>query len=405
MTVHLMKNKHRVYLLLCNYAIIFVGSGLFPILLFYASQFGATPTVVGIYYAFVQVASLAGTMSTSWLAARLTPRALFVANGAAGIAALVLLGQATALCQVVILTAIVWFCGFVGITLVTVFTGQAANGKNRGRSFSQMFLAYPLGTVLGVTTVSQLVAWLGYPAMFAALGALWTLVPVLGILGVGDRMVTPRVPSPAASVGARPSFGQNFYLLLVAALLSALAMNVGRLGGPLSMQALDYSPSAVASAATVSGLVAIPVVLAIGALSDRFGYRSVMMLTCIAAAGGLLILSTATDLWHFWLATTLIFVAWCACRSVSSACATEVLAPETLSRGLPRLSAVDTATRILGFAVTGHLLDTLGIASLYVVVALLGMLAVPALGRIRGQCDLPPRVVPRTVGSSPLEVS
>lgn len=386
-----MKDKRYVYLLLCNYAIIFVGSGLFPILPFYAAEFGATPTVVGIYHAFVQVASLAGTIATSWLAARSSPRGLFVVNGALGTGALVLLGQATALWQVVLLTAVVWFCGYVGITLVTVFTGHAANGNSRGISFSMTFLAYPLGTAFGVATVSQLAARFGYPAMFAALGAVWVLVPALGFLGVNDHPAALGVRSAPASERSRPSLGQNFSLLLVAALLSALAMSVGRLGGPLSMKALDFSPSAVASAVTVSGLVALPVVLAIGALADRFGYRRFLLLSYLLATAGVLTLSVATALWHFWLATTLTFVAWCASRSISSACATEVLAPDMLSRGLPRLGAMDTAARILGFAVTGYLMDTWGAASLYLVATATGALAVPVLGLIRAQYDLSPR--------------
>ncbi len=52
-----MRNRQLALLFIGSYVPPFVGMGLFPILPLYAAQFGATHTMVGIYYAIVYLAS------------------------------------------------------------------------------------------------------------------------------------------------------------------------------------------------------------------------------------------------------------------------------------------------------------------------------------------------------------
>ena len=73
-----------LYLFASSFIILFVGMGLFPVLPVYAAEFGATRTVIGLYYALMYAANAAGAMLTNRLAARLTHKGLFVAVGALG---------------------------------------------------------------------------------------------------------------------------------------------------------------------------------------------------------------------------------------------------------------------------------------------------------------------------------
>ena len=116
----LMKNKRLVYVFLSNFAILFVGMGVFPLLPLYAAEFGAGPAEIGIYMAVTYISISVGTMLTSWLSERLSRRKTYLAAGVMGIPALVLLGQASSLWQVVILTSVVWFSGGIGLALANV---------------------------------------------------------------------------------------------------------------------------------------------------------------------------------------------------------------------------------------------------------------------------------------------
>ncbi|HEX6386941.1 MAG TPA: MFS transporter [Anaerolineae bacterium] len=378
---HLIANKLLLTLFFSSALVPFVGMGLLPILPLYAAQFGASPTAVGVYYALMYLASLIGVLTTDWLARQLTYKGAFIIAGTLGIPLLGLMGQVTTFWQLVLLTAALWFFGTVVMTLVSVLTGLLANGSSRGQWFSLMVLVYPLGALLGGTAVGQLIARHGYPVMFAALGATWIILPAVGLFGLKGKQVS-RPATPKRKDTATGS-GQTFYLLLLTSLLSGAAVNVGRLGMPLSMQILDFSPSAVASTATASGLVTIPVVLLIGALSDRLGRKRFLMLAYALASAGIVLLAIASELWHFWLAATLLLVSSSVKGAIASAFAADILTPEALTHSLPRLNAMDSVASIVIFAGTGYIVDTLGALALYGLAAVLAAGAVLQLRQLR----------------------
>ncbi len=359
-------NTQLLYLFVSSFIILFVGMGLFPVLPVYATEFGASRTVIGIYYALMYAANAAGAMLTNRLAVRLTHKGLFVAVGVLGMPALMLLGQASALWQVVALTTIVWFCGGVGLALVNVFTAQQSGNKSRGKSFSLMFLAFPLGAVFGGTLVGQLVHSAGYHAMFVVLGAVWAILPAIGIfkLKISSDINHARTAT-AQRTTAR--LGANFYRVLAMTLLASIAINTGRLGTALSMQAQDFSASAISSTGTVSGLITIPIVLLIGALSDRLGRKTFLMLGYMLAGGGALLLAFATDLWMFWIAATLVLVALCTNGALASALVTDTLSPQARQRGLPWINAMNPVAGVLSFTSIGFLMDTFGQLPVYLV--------------------------------------
>lgn len=376
-----MRRRPLLFLLLCNSIPLFVGMGLFPLLPLYAAQFGASHTIIGVYYAVTYASSVAGIAVTSWLGERLPRHVVFVIGGALGVPALALLGHATALWQVVLLTGMIWFSGAITIALVNVFTGLIAESGQRGVSFSLMVVAYPLGAIMGSSAVSQLVTWYGYAPMFTVLAAVWTILPLLGALGLGGIQDT-RTACAEAVARTAPPLGPSFRFLLAASLLAAIAINVGRLGISLSMESMAFSASAIGSTGLVSGLIAAPLTLFIGWVSDRVGHQRLLMLGYALAIGGAVVLLDASQLWHFWVAATLLFLAWCVNSSVSTALAANTLAPEALGRGLPRLNAMDSFGSIVGFASAGYILDTFGATTLYCLAAVLVALAAPVLSLV-----------------------
>jgi MFS family permease len=371
-----MKNKQLSILFITNFAVFFIGMGLLPLLPLYAAQFGVTPTGSGLYLASTYTAIALGAVLTGWLSDKLPLRRLSISAGLAGLPALVLLGQAAALWQVVVLTAVVWFCGGIGLAIVSILISLYADGSTRGRSFGLMFLARPLAGVIGGMTCGQLVAWQGYPFMFAALGLVWASWPVAALLGMEEQRPRADSPAPVAAAGESSTrIGGRFHLVLLAALLSSTTVYVGRLMTSLSMQAFQFSPGAVASTAVVGGLVTLPITPLIGILSDRLGRRRLLVVSYALAAGGVVLLSIASQLWHFWLETALLFVAMAANGSVATALATDVLPRDVLRRGMSWLNSMTWVAGIIGFAGTGYLTDTLGAAATCLIAALLAITA------------------------------
>lgn len=78
-----------------------------------------------------------------------------------------------------------------------------------------------------------------------------------------------------------------------------------------------------------------------------------------------------------------MMVAFCTNFSAASAFATEILDPRVLSRGLPRLNAMDSVASILSFAGTGYMMDTLGATPLYLMAAVMAVIAALGLSQLQ----------------------
>lgn len=385
----IMNNKRLVYVFLCNFAILFVGMGVFPLLPLYAAEFGAGSAAIGIYMAITYISISIGTMLTSWLSERWSRRKTYVTAGVIGVPALILLGQATTLWQVVILTSVIWFAGGIGLALANVYTGLYASKESRGRAFSLVSLASPVGAVIGGMLIGRIVEWQGYPLMFAMLAVVWTLWPVVAFLKLKDDPAAVSVKKTSRAAVQTDGTGNVFTMILLGVLFSALTISVARLGLSLTMKAQHFTPSQISSATAIGGLVTIPVSLGIGTLSDRLGRKRFLMLSYLVAAIGALTLGFSSQLWHFWLASSLLLAARSSNGSIASALATDLLAPETLGRSLPWVHTMNWIASVIGFAGAGYGIEALGAFGLLLAATTASIVAAGMLGFLPARIGIP----------------
>ena len=376
-----MKNKQIYFLFSANFAIYFIGTGLFPLLPIYATTFGASKSIIGIYMAITYISLTSGTLFSRLAAGALGPKRVFVGAGVLGVLGVILLGQAAALWQAIILSAVVWFTGGLGLALIAVFIGQSVQKTKRGKSFGIIFLSFPLASLLSGLTVGPIFEWHGTNMMFIFLGAVYAIWPLVGWLFV---KVNPIVTIKTTQTQSAETFGKPFYLLLIMTFLPSIAMYAGRLGISFTMTSLDFSVSAISSTTAVAGLVTIPLAIVLGTWSDKLG-RQLFLLLCfmLVAVSGIL-LSTSTQLWQFWLASILIQVANAVRGSIFPAYATDILPPKRLAAGLTWLNGINGFAGILGLALTGLIIEQAGTTTLFVGAASLALVCLAILGVISG---------------------
>jgi MFS family permease len=400
-----MKKRPLLQLFFVNFVIFLTGMGLLPLLPLYAKGFGASDTDIGFYMAVTYAAITAGTTLTDRLSRLLAHRTLFISAGILGVPALFLLGQATGFWQVILLTAVVWFTGGIGIALVSVFTGQVAKSNSRGKAFSLTFLALPLASLVAGLTIGRLAEWQGYPFMFAMLALAWAAWPVVAFFGLENNPISRSSKTVESGLQRRGGFGKGFYFLLIATLLSATTIYLMRLGTSLSMHSLDFSPNAISSTSAIGGLVTIPVTYFIGTMSDKLGRKLFLTAGYLLGATGVLVLATATQLWQFWLATALLFGALSANGAVAPALATDLLSKEARSHALPYLSSMRNVAGIIGFATGGLLIDKAEPNSLYIIAGAVAVAAVFFLSQVgsgqRSESQKPATMIKPSIPLSP----
>jgi MFS family permease len=374
-----MKYREFFPLFVCSFAILFVGFGLFPLLPLYAAEFGATPTLTGFYLAAIYTAITLGTLLAGLLPKGVSRKAIFVGAGLLGVPALYLLGHAMAFWQVVLLTCVVWFTGGIGLSLISVFIGLRTNVNTRGKWFGLLALTTPLGAVIGGLAVSWMIGWRGYTQMFTMLGLVFALWPLVGFWKVEDRPASEVTKTmPTKSVGN--SLNPSFRLLVLAVLFSSVTISIVRMGLSLSMKDIQISPAAISGSNVVGGLVTIPVVLGIGVLSDRLGHKLFLSLGYLLAVLGSLILLQANHLWQFYIVSAAILISRSINTSIASALAADTLPKSALNRNLPLLNTMAWVSGVIGFAVTGYMIDTLGTSALYLVGSILAIVSVGLVG-------------------------
>lgn len=365
-----MKNQ-LLLLFFCSLCMSAIGNGLAPLAPLYALTLGASPGQAGWPLASANIALALGTLTAAWLANRArSDKWAIVAAGLLSGPLFILLGYAISVWQLTLLLTIAWFCGGIAGVLMNVLTALYADPTQRGRTFGLMHLALPLGGFIGAISIGWLAERLGYPTMFLVVGILAIGWPLLALLGLADiRPAHRRSVAARAAASDAHSLNSAVYALLVTGLLSSTAIIAGQFGTSLLMQMLNFSTSAISSTAAVGGLVSIPILPLFGIVSDRLGRRSCLTISYLLAAGGVVLLAGASQLWHFWAAAALLSIARAAGISVASAFVTDLLPRAALGRGLALVNTISWVAAFVGFAGSGYVLEQLGAPALFGIAA------------------------------------
>jgi MFS family permease len=377
-----MSRKQLSLLFACSLVPWIVGNGMLPLLPVYATQLGADPAVVGFYLSFAFLALTAGTLGAGWLSDRLQSRKVpLVASCLAAAPATWLMGHATNIWQLALLTAAFCLMAGIAVTAATILAGLLAGKEERGRVFGIMALASPLGSLIGGLATGFLADRWGYPAMFATL-ALLLLLPLAGLL-LPDKPVRHSQPDRTAAVGARPGLSGSFYLLFVANLAAMIAYYVSLLGRSLAMDSLGFSATAIAGTTALGGAITLPLPPLVGSLSDRLGRKSFLALSYLAGAAGLALLSLSASLWHFWLVIFLVSVLASVSRAVGNALVTDLVPRASLARALSLFGTTVWIAGIAGNALSGSAVQILGQTLAFLLASLLPLAAILLLIPIR----------------------
>lgn len=373
-----MPKRQLVLLFLCSLVPWTIGNGIIPLLPVFAAKLGASPAESGAFLAVAYVAITLGALSAGWISQRLhSRRKPLLVLSLVAVPLTWLCGQAADLLQLTLVTSALWFCGGIAFALTSILAGMLAGAAERGRVFGVLSMAGPVGSLLGGVLAGPLADAGGYAVMFAGFALLTLTWPLLVYL-LKDAQPEKAAETKAADA-PRAGLGWMFWLLFAAALLVMAASMAGVMGRSLVMDALKFSAASISSTGAVSGAVALPFGLLAGVLSDRVGRRGLLALGFLSTALGLGVMVFAAELWHFWLAISLITVQNAVSGAVGSALVTDLSPKPALSLGMALYSATAWLGGIAGFAATGLAAQALGFAPTFAIAAALALVSAAML--------------------------
>jgi len=371
-----MSKKQLTGLFICGLAIWTLGNGLLPLLPVYAKQLGAKSAATGYYMSFTYIAIAASTVAAGWLSDKLQRRKmLLMLVGVLIIPSTLLLGQVPSFGYLIVLTAVTWFLGGMGLTLVSILAGMFAQKTERGKVFGTLALTGALGSLIGGLTTGPLADRYGYPTMFTVMATGMVLVP-LAALFLEDRPAIQTQAGQASVLQNRPELGNKFFLLIIASTLVGIVNFSGILGISLAMLGQSFGATAIASTMVVGGAIALPIPPIVGRLSDRIGRKRLLALSYLMGSLLLLILARSISIWHFWLVSALRSALFYANNGLGQAMVTDLVSKESLGRGIALFNATAWIGGILGFGTTGYAIQNLGLVSTFIMGSFLPLIAI-----------------------------
>ena len=370
-----MGKKQIVALFLCSLVPWTVGNGLVPLLPVYAVQLGADSALAGFYLAFSYLAIALGAVSAGWVSGRYRRKLPLIAAGWVGIPIAWLMGQVNSIWSLTLLTAILWFCGGLGLALIGILTGLSAGTHERGKIFGVLALTGGLGAVLGGVGTGWLVERWGYTTMFSILAIFLILWPLSGLLleEKEDRKTQPENEMPRKA----PPLGRSYSLLFAAAIMSSVTGFIIVLVRSFAMSDLGFGALEISSTGAVGGLISMPLPLVMGWLSDRINRKTFLILGYLSTSAALILLAFSNALWHFWLVFILQGIAMGSAGSIGNAWVTDLIPRESLGKGLALYGSTGWIGGIIGFAAAGYALQNFGVTPTFVIG---GCLSLGAIG-------------------------
>lgn len=388
--------KQLASLFICSLVPWVVGNGLLPLLPVYAVKLGADSTVAGFYLAFSYLAIALGAISAGWVSGSRYRRKLpLIITSVVGVPLAWLMGQINSIWALTLLTALLWFCGGLGLALIGILTGMSAGENERGKTFGILSLTSGLGAVVGGLGTGWLVKFWGYSTMFSALSVFMLLWPLTALL-VEEK--EDKKSQPAEFMPGKPKpLGRSYFLLFSASIMVSITGFFIVLIRSFAMIDKGFGPLEISSTAVVGGLISMPLPFLMGWLSDRIDRKTFLVLAYLSAFAALILLAFSNALWHFWLVFILQGIAVGSNGSIGNAWVTDLVPRQSLGKGLALFGSAAWIGGVIGFALAGYLKQNLGFLPTSIIGSCLGLAAVGLLIPIQAKL---PHVGPPDTGST-----
>jgi MFS family permease len=362
-----MDRRQLFVIAICFCLMVFTATITVGVMPVYVVRLGADPAATGLYLAFNFLGVTVGNIAGGWLTDRVGQRKrIALVSYLLWIPAALLLTQATTVAGVILVTGLMWLPGGIAIAAFNGIVGLSAGAHERGRVFGWLALSTGAGGLTGGLIGGPVAELWGFPVLFVILAAVAGVMFMIAtsIRDVPARPAVGKRTEKAAEASAvvQSGLGMLMYMLLLANFFARLGPTVSDLGRPLVMLQHNMNAADVSGAIAFSSFVTLPLPLLLGWLSDRLGRKRLLIVFYGLAAVGILLLSAASVVWHFWFSAALVSVVNAA-NGVGQAFVSDLSDAGTIGRSLSLYTSSHFIAAMIGLGVAGYVMQGIGIHS------------------------------------------
>jgi MFS family permease len=356
-----MTTRHITALFVCSLVPWTIANGLIPLLPLYAIDLGASQTTAGFYLAFSYAMLLLGTLSAGWFSDRIQRRReMLILSGVIAAPFVWIMGTVVDMAGLVLYSGVFFILAGTGTSLVTILAGIFSGKGERGQVFGLLVLTASIGSITGGFFTGPVVDNWGYAAMFRALGIICIIWPLTAIL-VRDRDI-----SEASSMNKEikePGFKKTsgYYLVLLTSLSAGISLFIALLARSLIMDELNFSATGITAIGGIASLLTLPLPPVIGRYSDRIGRGPFLVGGYLCGVLGLAALGLFNSFSGFLFASIAVTIMISLNAGLGAALVTDMVPARSLGRAMSVFNSTIWVGGILGYALTGFVIDNLGL--------------------------------------------
>jgi MFS family permease len=249
-----------------------------------------------------------------------------------------------------------------GTSLVNILAGLFSEKGQRGAVFGVLVLTASIGSITGGFLSGPLVDYWGYPAMFSVFSLVCILWP-LSALFVRDKVVTENGQPELFTAGGDTKSPAGYPLILVASLFAGIALFIALLSRSLIMDGIGYPAAAISGVGGIASLLTLPVLPLIGKYSDLMERKPFLVGGYLVGILGLIVLGWLTSFFGFLSASVAVTIMISVNAALGAALVTDMVPAHSLGKAMSAFNSTIWVGGILGYAMTGFVIDNLGLGS------------------------------------------
>lgn len=355
-----------------------VGNSIMALLPIYFDRIGIKTTHVGFFLSLAFGGMAAGTWFSGWLANRIDSyRSILLRTSVLSVLPIFLMGQITTRWLLLLAMLVIWFAAGVTTATIAIAVGSSVKTSHRGVVFGTLGMTSAVSQIIGGSISGLIVESWNFQGLFAfAAGVqLGSLLPILLLSGSQSTNLHVLDLNEQKPQRVRFSMSRSLFVLVWASVLAHTLTFSSDLGRPILMERQGFSPMAISSIVSFTGLMGLLLPVILGWLSDRVGRRHLLILCYSMLGGGVLLLAVSHTLWDFRLAAILIAVNGAA-MSVGSAMVADVTQPDKLAMSMAQFQMTPWFGAVIGFSVSGIAFEVLDFRAAFALGGLLPVMSI-----------------------------